>query len=68
MKASALLCSYSGQQYTVYEKGYAEANKSSVTVQSHGPPGNTRYGLVYRFSQRVFAGVHHAHQHSNSCM
>ena len=42
MKASALLCSYSEYKYTVYRQGNAKANKFSVTIQSHGPPG-----LVY---------------------
>ena len=66
MKASPLLCLYFEQHYTVYEKSNAEANKFSVTVQSHGPPGDTRHGLVYRFSQRVFTGIHHVHRHSDS--
>ena len=63
MKASALLCSYSEYKYTVYGQGNAKANKFSVTIQSHGPPG-----LMYQFSQRVFAGIHHIHQHSDSYM
>ena len=58
MKASALLCSYSEYKYAVYRQGNAKANKFSVTFQSHGPPGNTRCELMYRFSQRDFAGVH----------
>ena len=66
MKALALLCLYLEYKYTVYRKGNAKANKFSVTIQSHGPPGNTQYGLVYRFSQSDFAGIHHIHQHSDS--
>ena len=68
MKASALLCLYSEYKYTVYRQGNAKANKFSVTVQSHGSPRNTQYELMYRFSQRVFAGIHHVHQHNNSYM
>ena len=68
MKASALRCSYSEYKYTVCGKGNAKTNKFSVTIQSHGPPGNTQYGLVYQFSQRVFAGIDHVHQHSDSYM
>ena len=68
MKASALLCSYSENKYTVYGQGNAKANKFSVTFQGHDPPENTQYELMYRFSQRVFAGIHHIHQYNDSFM
>ena len=41
IKALALRCSYSEYEYTVYRKSNAKANKFSVIIQSHGPPGNT---------------------------